>query len=137
MNRYDDIINLPHPDPRTHPRMAAMDRAAQFSPFAALTGYGEAVEEAARLTQRQMDLSEDEKAVLDQKLYYLEQHIAEECPVRITCFVPDERKEGGAYVTRTGIIRKIDHYGQKIFLQDATEIRTEHITDITILHDRE
>ena len=100
MGAYDDIINLPHPVSAKHPRMPMMDRAAQFSPFAALVGHGAAIEETARLTNRRVELTEEEKALLDDKLRLLLETGREGA---ITYFLPDGRKDGGAYVTAVGI----------------------------------
>lgn len=105
MGAYDDIINLPHPNSAKHPRMSMIDRAAQFSPFATLTGHGAAIEETARLTDRRIELTEEEKTVLDEKLRLLLETGGEGM---ITYFLPDERKDGGAYVAKLGTIKKID-----------------------------
>lgn len=105
---YDDIISLPHPTSSRHPRMPISDRAAQFSPFAALAGHSAALAETARLTDRQIELSDDDKAVLDQKQRILLEHI-KECPeITVTWFRPDEKKDGGQYITTTGRLRRID-----------------------------
>ena len=116
---YDDIIHLPHPTSAKHPRMPAAQRAAQFSPFAALTGYDAAVRETARLTDRKAELSEEAKAALDQKLRLAVEGRAE---VRITYFKPDEKKAGGAHMTITGAVRKIDDFEQMITMRDGTRI---------------
>ena len=109
-HKYDDIIGLPHHVSATRPRMSMIDRAAQFSPFQALTGYGAAIQETGRLTDRKIELSEDERIVLDMKQQILLDNIRE-CPdVSITYFIPDERKAGGSYVTVTGNVKKIDDY---------------------------
>ena len=129
-NKYEDIIDLPHHVSKTHPQMPLYDRAAQFSPFAALTGYEAAIQETARLTDAWVQLSEDKKQELDEKIQQL---MAEEMrtePVAITYFQPDERKEGGSYVTITGQIKKIDMYMRRLVLTDGTEIDMEIITNI-------
>lgn len=129
-NKYEDIINLPHHVSKTHPQMPLYDRAAQFSPFAALTGYEAAIQETARLTDAWVQLSEDKKQELDKKIQQL---MAEEMrlkPVTITHFQTDERKEGGSYAAITGQIKKIDMYMRKLVLTDGTEIDMEKITDI-------
>ena len=95
---YDDIIALPHPTSRRHPRMPAIDRAAQFAPFAALTGYAAAVKETARETEAFTELAEDEAAALDRQLRLLEERVRERPWVVLTCFQPDQRKAGGAYL---------------------------------------
>lgn len=129
MGAYDDIINLPHPNSAKHPRMSMIDRAAQFSPFAALTGHGAAIEETARLTDRRIELTEEEKTVLDEKLRLL---LGTGGEGRITCFFPDERKDGGAYVTKLGTIKKIDPLEGRVILTDHTSIHIENILEIEI-----
>lgn len=129
MGAYDDIINLPHPNSAKHPRMSMIDRAAQFSPFAALTGHGAAIEETARLTDRRIELTEEEKTVLDEKLRLLLETGGEGM---ITYFLPDERKDGGAYVTKLGTIKKIDPLEGRVILTDHTSIHIENILEIEI-----
>ena len=110
--------------------MSLHDRAAQFSPFAALTGYDAAVEEAARLTEQKLELSEEEKAALGAKLTEIKEHIKERPGVTITYFVPDERKAGGTYVTVTGTVRRIDEFERIVVMQDQSRIG---IDDIIVL----
>ncbi len=129
MGAYDDIINLPHPNSAKHPRMSMIDRAAQFSPFAALTGHGAAIEETARLTDRRIELTEEEKTVLDEKLRLLLETGGEGM---ITYFLPDERKDGGAYVTKLGTIKKIDPLEGRVILTDRTAIPIKDILEIEI-----
>ena len=129
MGAYDDIINLPHPNSAKHPRMSMIDRAAQFSPFAALTGHGAAIEETARLTDRRIELTEEEKTVLDEKLRLLLETGGEGM---ITYFLPDERKDGGAYVAKLGTIKKIDPLEGRVILTDHTPIHIEDILEIEI-----
>lgn len=117
-HRYDDIINLPHPTSANHPRMSLYDRAAQFSPFAALTGHDAAIKETARLTEQKIELSEDTISRLNEKLQIVADHL--ETEVTITYFVPDERKSGGAYVSYTGIVRRIDDYEHTLIMTDKT-----------------
>jgi hypothetical protein len=130
MSRYDDIIHLPHHQSETRPRMSRWDRAAQFSPFAALTGHGAAIREAARLTHPQMELDEDEKAALDEKLRVLVEQIDQHPEVTITYFQPDERKDGGAYVTVTGTLKKVDAVERTIVFLDGTSIGISAVVDI-------
>lgn len=127
MTQYEDIINLPHHVSERHARMSMLDRAAQFSPFAALTGYDAAIEETARLTDTKIELDESEKAVLNQRLYE-----ALECgePVRITYFLPDERKAGGAYVCTMGKIKKYDMIADAIVVENEARIMIEYIVNI-------
>ena len=105
--KYDDMIHLPHPTSSRHPRMSMADRAAQFSPFAALTGHGAAISETARLTDRQIELSEDAKALLDQKQSLLTERLAEHPEVSVTWFRADSQKEGGRYEVAQGRLRQI------------------------------
>lgn len=124
---YDDIIDLPHHVSKRNPQMPADERAAQFSPFAALTGYGAVIRETARLTDRKMELSENMKEELERKLKEL---CARNCEGEITFFVPDERKEGGAYVTAEGRVKKTDDAERAVVLEDGTRIPVEDIVDI-------
>ena len=128
--KYEDIINLLHHVSKTHPQMPLYDRAAQFSPFAALTGYEDAIQETARLTDTWVQLSEDKKQELDEKLQQLISEKGRTEPVTITYFQPDERKEGGSYRTVNGLIKKIDMYKRKLFFKDGTEIELEKIVEI-------
>lgn len=125
---YDDIIGLSYPMPTSRKRMSMIDRAAQFSPFAALTGYDAAIQETGRLTDCQIDLDVDGEAMLDEKIRQLSRHQEEQPEVTVTYFVPDARKSGGAYVTVTGQIRKIDRYEQAILLTDGTVISFSRIS---------
>ena len=133
MGNYDDIIDLPHHVSSTRPRMPMIDRAAQFQPFRALTGYEDAVRETARLTDRRIELTEEEKARLDAALQRLMDSISSRPQVSVTWFQPDKRKAGGAYVTTTGRLKKIDELegvlnllgGQTIVIED---ILANHIT---------
>ncbi|MDE5910240.1 MAG: YolD-like family protein [Lachnospiraceae bacterium] len=127
---YDDIIRLPHHISETHPQMTIRNRAAQFSPFAALSGYEDALEETERLTHRRAALAEDAKAALDEKLQRIQKEITA-CPkVTVTYFVPDERKAGGAYKSVLGKIKKIDRYEKLLVMDNGTKIPMEEITEI-------
>ena len=121
-NPYADIIDLPHHVSTRHPQMPMEKRAAQFSPFAAMVGHDAAIRETARLTEEQLDLSEDEKAVIDGKLQMIQAHIKEQPEVTVTYFQPDEKKSGGAYVTITGSARRIDEVERILNLADGTVI---------------
>lgn len=127
---YDDIINLPHPTSTKHPRMSLYDRAAQFSPFAALTGHDAAIEETARLTDEKVELSEDTIARLNEKLSLIMENVSAEQMLMITYFVPDERKSGGAYVSHSGIVKKIDEYERTVIMMDKTVIPIKQICEI-------
>ena len=128
--RYDDIINLPHHVSNKHPHMAPIDRAAQFSPFAALTGHDEAIKETARLTDERMELDENRKELLDARLQLLREHLGEKPTVTFTFFEPDERKSGGAYVTVTGSVKKIEEYENKIILEEGVVILIDEISAV-------
>lgn len=130
ISRYDDIINLPHPTPRKHPRMSLYDRAAQFSPFAALTGHEAAVKETARLTDERIILDEDAKMRLDAKLQFIKENIGAEIEVTFTYFVPDERKSGGEYISHTGIVKRIDEYKHSVIMKDRAIISVDDIIEI-------
>ena len=127
---YDDIINLPHPTSKRHPRMPIRDRAAIFSPFAALSGHGAAIAETARLTDQKMELDEDTKAELDRRQAVLMEHIAEQPEVTVTWFQPDERKDGGAYLTATGRLKKLDEIQRVLVLTDGTKIPLDDVAEI-------
>lgn len=127
---YDDIINLPHHVSETHPRMSAIDRAAQFSPFAALTGYSAAIKETARLTDRRIELDEHAKSVLDMKQRILSEVIDELPEITVTYFRPDRHKSGGEYLTVTGELKKINEYERALILTDGERIPFDDILDI-------
>lgn len=130
MEQYDDIIDRPYPVSTTRPRMSRTDRAAQFSPFAALTGYEAVLRETGRLTKPKIELSEDSRAALDRKQRLLLEHIAE-CPqVTVTYFVSDERKDGGAYVTVPGRVKRVDPAARVMTLTDGTNIPLEDILEL-------
>ena len=127
---YDDIIALPHPISGRHRRMSAVDRAAQFAPFAALTGYAAAVKETARETEVFTELAEDEAAALDRQLRLLEERIQNRPWVVLTCFQPDQRKAGGAYVEVRGRVKRLDAAAATITLEDGREIPVSYILEI-------
>ncbi len=131
-DRYKDMLFLSHPDSPRHPRMPLQDRAAQFSPFAALTGYEAALKETARLTDRFIELDEDRKQEIDRLLFYLQQHREDQIPVKITYFIPDSRKEGGSYRTMEGCVCKIEETNRSIWIKD-TEIPIDRIYQIVFL----
>lgn len=127
---YEDIIDLPHPVSKKRPQMPLADRAAQFSPFSALSGYEAAIAEAARLTDVQIELDEDKKAELDRALRVLTEGSAARSEVAITYFLPDDRKEGGTYTTMTGRIRKIDDVKRSVVMTDGREVLIEQIIGV-------
>lgn len=126
-HRYDDIIGLPHRQSQRHPPMTMAERAAQFSPFAALTGYTDCIRETARTTEPRVELDEGEKEAIGERLYLLQAALAQQprgqIPgIRIRWFVPDPSKDGGACVTQVCTVKKVDDAGQLIWLQDGTRI---------------
>lgn len=127
---YFEILSRIHPTSKKHPRMSRMNRAAQFAPFAALTGYEESIEETARLTDRRIELSEYEIEELNEKLNFIQEHIKERPEVTITYFQPDERKEGGSYITVTGKVRRIDEVNKVVVLENESVIWIEKIIDL-------
>ena len=131
MGEYDDIINLPHHVSRKHPQMSIHDRAAQFAPFAALTGHGEAIAETARLTDRKIELDDYERLKLDEKLLILQEQIMEMPEISVTYFCPDEKKEGGRYVTLTKALRKINVVERTLLMEDGMQIRIEDILEVS------
>lgn len=128
--KYDDIIDLLHPTSENHPRMPIADRAAQFSPFAALTGYEAAVRETARLTDERIELNEDELAALDEKLRMVLAWDGEPPLVAITYFRADDRKSGGSYITAQGYIRKLDEFRRTVLMEDGCVIPIDDIVEI-------
>lgn len=127
---YDDIINLPHHVSKTRPQMSRAERAAQFAPFSALAGYGAALVETARLTDRRIELEEDDRAAMDRKQQKLMERIGERPEVAVTWFVPDARKEGGQYITTVGRLKRIDEVQRVMVLVDRTEIPLDDVLDI-------
>ena len=132
-HKYDDILYLPHPVSRRRGSMSNYDRAAQFSPFAALTGFDATIEEAGRLTDRRIELDEAEKELLNEKLQEILEHIDAQPQVTITHFVYDQRKAGGAYISTTGRVKKIDTYSRAILFTDGTAIPVSEIVGIYLV----
>ena len=128
--QYDDIINLPHHVSATRPQMSMIDRAAQFSPFAALTGYDAAIKETGRLTDERIEIDEDTKTSLDMKQAYLMEIIDEQPEISVTYFLPDTKKSGGAYVTVTGNLKRFDEYERLLILTNGKKIPMDDIADI-------
>ena len=128
--RYNDILNMPYPNPEIEKDFPdKVLHAAQFAPFAALTGYDEAVEETARLTDSKVELDEYQKAELNDKLQFINNSEDNE-DVCITYFVPDKRKSGGAYITKKGIVLKVREYEKDVVMEDGTEIPIDNIIEI-------
>lgn len=130
IENYDDIINLPHHVSTKHPPMSMMNRAAQFAPFAALTGHSAAIEETARLTDSQVELADEDSDILNQKMAFLRENLCEHPDVVITYFEPDKKKAGGAYKTVEGQLQNIDDYNQCLVLRDGKVIFIQTILDI-------
>jgi hypothetical protein len=127
---YDDIINLPHHDSIKRPHMTAIDRAAQFSPFAALTGYDAAVKETARLTDEKIEMDEYSANALNGRLQIVAERIAEQSEIAIIYFQPDILKSGGTYVTATSAAKKIDEHKRIVIMADGTTIPIDEIVGI-------
>lgn len=130
-NLYDDIINLQHHTSSNHAHMPVLDRAAQFSPFAALTGYDRAIKETARLTDQRIELDETEKTILNEKLRIIQEQLSRQQELELVFFRPDEIKEGGAYISIKGTVKKIEVYERTVVMHDGTRIPIEEILDIT------
>ena len=129
-NRYDEIMGLPHHVSKTRPHMPMSDRAAQFAPFAALTGYDSAIKETGRLTDERIELDEEALTALDRKYQLLMDTLDDAPEVTIIYFQPDERKAGGQYVSATGTVKKVDTFGRRILLQDGTRIPLDSVYDL-------
>ena len=132
-HRYDDIIDMPHHRSTERAHMSLYDRAAQFSPFAALTGHEEAIEETARLTEKQVILEENAIEKINRELYEIAQHPDERRSVSITYFRPDPYKEGGVYLTEVGVIRKLDEVEKVVIMESGLRIPMEHILGTGLL----
>mgnify|MGYP000212312647 FL=1 len=131
MSRYDDIINLPHHVSKTRKPMPMINRAAQFAPFAALTGHDEAIAETARQTAPRRILSSDEQEILSKRLAYAIDHIGERPNLTFTYFIPDTLKDGGRYVTITGVIRKYDALEKTVVLENNEILLIDNILSIS------
>lgn len=131
MGKYDDIINLPHHVSKKHPQMSLEARSAQFASFAALKGYEDEVAETARITDERIELNDEAKRILDEKLQQIRERINEKMETTFTYFVKDEIKNGGAYITETGIVKKIDDYNNLIVLENGLFLPIQDIYDIS------
>lgn len=127
MEKYKDIINLPHKQSSKRPHMSLLDRAAQFAPFAALVGYDDAIKETGRLTDERIEMSEENLAVLNTRYQILADNLHKEQEVTITYFVPDIYKTGGSYITTTGVVKKLDTYERLITMVDGTRILMDDV----------
>jgi hypothetical protein len=129
-DNYDDIIHLPRHVSKRHPQMSLYNRAAQFAPFSALTGYGEAIAETARQTNPKIEMMEDDRQLMDRKLLLLTNHLEEEPTITITYFQPDGRKSGGQYLTITGVVKAIRTNERIIIMKDRTKISIDTIVGL-------
>ena len=127
---YEDIVDLPHHVSKKHPQPTMADRAARFAPFAAITGYEEMVLEEARVTDDRIEMDESSKAALNEKLNMILEFIDEQSEVSITYFEPDKRKAGGAYVTVTGTVKRIDEYEHLVIMTDGKKINIDEIYNL-------
>ena len=127
---YEDIVDLPHHVSRKHPQPTVADRAARFAPFAAITGYEEMVLEEARVTDERIEMDESSKAALNEKLNMILEFIDQQPEVSITYFEPDKRKAGGAYVTVTGTVKRIDEYEHLVIMTDGKKINIDEIYNL-------
>ena len=134
-DKYDDIINVPHHISSTHPPMSLSNRAAQFAPFAALTGYNEAVRETGRITEERVQLSDDAQMQLNVLLNQLKDTIDEQPVISITYFLPDTTKSGGTYVTVTDSLKKIEEHERLVVMLDDTKIPIDDIVDVSLVKD--
>ena len=132
MGKYDDIIDLPHHVSKVHPQMSIWDRSAQFAPFAALTGFEDCTDEAARLTSEKPELTETMQNELNEKLRIITERIDEHPEVTVTFFIPDALKEGGAITLFSGSVRRIDEIERKMIFTDRTEIWLDNILKISM-----
>lgn len=132
MDKYDDIINLPHYEPKYHPRMSKYKRSAQFAPFAALVGYDEQVQECSRLTDKRLEIDDELKEKINNKLNKINELIKNSPEVEITYFIPDEKKDGGKYITVIGNVKRIDYINRFIKLTDNKKIILDDVIDIII-----
>lgn len=131
MNNYSDIINLQHHTSTRHPRMSTEARAAQFAPFAALNGYGDAVVETARITNSRIELDEEMKSIINKQLNIIATHILEKPQATFTYFVPDKKKEGGSYSITTGNVKQIDLVNNIIILTNKKKINILDLINIS------
>lgn len=124
---YEDIVNIPRHISRVHPQATMADRAARFSPFAAISGYEDMVKEAARVTEERIDITDATKELLNEKLNMIIEFLDEEPEVTITYFEPDKKKDGGAYISITGTVKRIDEYERIVLMSDDKKIRIDEI----------
>ena len=124
---YEDIINIPRHISKTRPEPSIADRAARFSPFAAISGYEDMVREAARETEERVEITDATKEQLNEKLNMIAEHLNEEHEVTITYFEPDKKKSGGAYISTTGVVKRIDELKRIVVMKNNKKIRIDDI----------
>lgn len=132
LHDYSDIIDLPRPEPQRHTRMPVSARAAQFAPFAALSGYTSVIEEISRHTEEKPNLDESVKQEINRSLLYLKKHPGSPEPVRVEYFLPDPKKSGGSFETASGPVEKVDDYEKALILADGLRIPFDDILGIGI-----
>lgn len=132
-SKYQDIINLPHHQSANRPHMSLHDRAAQFAPFAALRGYDDEISETARLTDRQLELNDEQIESINQQIHLIIENIKSVPMAKITYFVPDDKKEGGKYITIEANIRRIDEVQKQIILANGDCIEISKLFSIEML----
>ena len=128
--KYKDIINLPHHVSKKHPQLSKASYAAQFSPFAALTGYEGIISETARITNERVELGDKENDILNAKLQVIGDHIKEHPEIKVTYFVKDKKKSGGAYLQKIACIKRIDDVERIMYFTDGTNLPIDDITDM-------
>lgn len=131
VHAYDDIMDLPHHQSDRHPYMTMLNRAAQFSPFAALVGYDTQILETARRTEQRQELDETYQAELDEKLQWIREHLSERPKVAIVYFQPDEKKAGGAYLRAAGRVKKVDSVLERVIFEDGSFVRIKDVYSIS------
>lgn len=132
-NPYEDMMELPHHVSSKRPQMPMSDRAAQFSPFAALVGYDAAIKEAGRLTDERIEPEEDRLNELNMKFRLIKEHLADEPEVSLSYFEPDERKAGGRYLEISGAVKKIDDFERSLTMKDGTKISIDDILAVELM----
>ena len=130
--KYSDIINKSRPVSYRHKKMSNYERAAQFSPFAALTGYDDVIKETARETNSRIEINEEQKTILNKKLLLIKEKIHNKPKIAVTYFIPDVKKDGGKYIEVTENVVKIDEYDRKIILENGEEVQIEEIIEIKL-----
>ncbi len=131
-DNYEDIIDLPHHVSANRPHMSVYDRAAQFSPFAALKGYDDEIDEAARFTEEKIDLDGARAEELNEKLLLLTEQVSARPKIQLTYFRPDGKKSGGEYITKEDCLRKVDVYNRKLLMESGLAVAFDDIFDIQL-----